>query len=131
MMCLPTSRPRPPRCMQLFEDPVSTKFGHSYERTAIMKALRVKPCDPLTQQPLRPSEVTPNFALRDAIAAYRSQHGLPSPRVAGESGGKGEEKEQGRPVAVRQPDDTLLSSSFEESLTESFLAESFNSDSDF
>ena len=57
--------------LQVFEDPVSTIHGHSYERKAIEKALAVKHVDPLTQSPLTPQQIFPNIAIRHACEEYR------------------------------------------------------------
>ena len=41
-----------------------------------MLALREKRRDPLTQQPLQPSELFDNFALKEAVAQYREEFGF-------------------------------------------------------
>ena len=57
--------------MQLFEDPVSTIHGHSYERKAILAALSRNQLDPMTRAPLTPQQIFPNIAIRHAVEEYR------------------------------------------------------------
>ena len=57
--------------LQLFEDPVSTIHGHSYERKAIEAALAIKQLDPMTRAPLTPQQIFPNIAIRHAVEEYR------------------------------------------------------------
>ncbi|OAA58778.1 U-box domain containing protein [Cordyceps fumosorosea ARSEF 2679] len=56
-------------------DPVMTKNGHSYERVSIMKYLRHNPYDPLTREPLAPSDLRPNRALREACEQFLFENG--------------------------------------------------------
>ncbi|KAI0393820.1 U-box-domain-containing protein [Xylariaceae sp. FL0594] len=56
-------------------DPVITKSGKSYERASIMEALRRRPVDPHTREPLHPSELRPNLALRQACEEFLEHNG--------------------------------------------------------
>lgn len=56
-------------------DPVMTVSGQSYERASIMEHLRLQQTDPLTREPLRPSDLRPNLALRKACAEFLEQNG--------------------------------------------------------
>ncbi|KAI1185155.1 U-box domain-containing protein [Nemania serpens] len=56
-------------------DPVMTKTGKSYERASIMEALRRHPIDPLTREPLYPSELRPNLGLKQACEEFLDQNG--------------------------------------------------------
>ncbi|KJZ79953.1 hypothetical protein HIM_00667 [Hirsutella minnesotensis 3608] len=56
-------------------DPVITKTGKSYERASIMEHLRRHPSDPLTREPLLPSELRPNLALRQACDDFLEHNG--------------------------------------------------------
>ncbi|KAI1168169.1 U-box domain-containing protein [Nemania serpens] len=56
-------------------DPVMTKTGKSYERASIMEALRRHPIDPLTREPLYPSELRPNLGLKQACEEFLEQNG--------------------------------------------------------
>merc|ERR1712110_230371 len=60
-----------PLTLDLFEDPVSTIHGHSYERKAIEAALAMKQVDPMTRAPLTPQQIFPNIATRHAVEEYR------------------------------------------------------------
>lgn len=53
---------------------MSTKYGHSYERQAITDYLAKTGAqkDPMTQQPLRLDDLFENFALKHAVAEYRT-----------------------------------------------------------
>ncbi|KAF9874691.1 chip protein (carboxyl terminus of hsc70-interacting protein) [Colletotrichum karsti] len=56
-------------------DPVITKTGKSYERASIMEHLRRHPSDPLTREPLLPSELRPNLGLRQACEDFLKENG--------------------------------------------------------
>ncbi|KAJ0382004.1 hypothetical protein COL922a_013422 [Colletotrichum nupharicola] len=56
-------------------DPVITKTGKSYERASIMEHLRRHPSDPLTREPLLPSELRPNLGLRQACEMFLEKNG--------------------------------------------------------
>jgi STIP1 homology and U-box containing protein 1 len=52
-----------------------TKTGKSYERASIMEHLRRNHTDPLTREPLLPSELRPNLALKEACEAFLEKNG--------------------------------------------------------
>ncbi|PHH64402.1 hypothetical protein CDD81_4623 [Ophiocordyceps australis] len=56
-------------------DPVVTRTGKSYERASIMEHLRRHPSDPLTREPLQPSDLRPNIALRQACDDFLKDNG--------------------------------------------------------
>ncbi|KAH6995689.1 hypothetical protein BKA56DRAFT_627471 [Ilyonectria sp. MPI-CAGE-AT-0026] len=56
-------------------DPVMTKTGKSYERASIMEHLRRHPSDPLTREPLLPSELRPNLGLKQACEEFLEENG--------------------------------------------------------
>ncbi|KAM4060497.1 u-box domain-containing protein [Hirsutella rhossiliensis] len=56
-------------------DPVITKTGKSYERASILEHLRHHPSDPVTRDPLVPSELRPNFGLRQACDEFLELNG--------------------------------------------------------
>ncbi|QUC19803.1 uncharacterized protein UV8b_04044 [Ustilaginoidea virens] len=56
-------------------DPVITKTGKSYERAAILEHLRRQPTDPLTREPLLPSDLRPNLALKQACDEFLDENG--------------------------------------------------------
>ncbi|KAK0391417.1 hypothetical protein NLU13_0917 [Sarocladium strictum] len=59
-------------------DPVVTKTGKSYERASIMEHLRrnpENPTDPMTRETLRPADLRPNLALKQACEEFLEQNG--------------------------------------------------------
>lgn len=56
-------------------DPVITKTGKSYERASIMEHLKRHPTDPLTREPLLPSDLRSNLQLREACQEFLDQNG--------------------------------------------------------
>lgn len=54
-----------------FEDPVIAPSGITYERSAIVRWVRVNATDPQTRSELRESDLIANRALKDAIVIYR------------------------------------------------------------
>jgi len=60
-----------PVTLELLHDPVTTPYGHTYERSALFEHLQHWQSDPLTKQPLTIEQVFPNFALRQALEEYR------------------------------------------------------------
>ena len=56
--------------MALMEDPVVTKDGYSYERSAITSWLKTHNTSPLTNLVLADKSLVPNLALRRAIQDF-------------------------------------------------------------
>jgi len=61
-----------PLSLQLFKDPVVSRFGHSFEREHIEKWLKNKSKCPLTNQYMTIAHLTPNRALADVVEAFRA-----------------------------------------------------------
>ncbi|KAF2284564.1 hypothetical protein GH714_027099 [Hevea brasiliensis] len=62
--------------LDIFRDPVITPSGVSYERAFILDHLKkVGKFDPITREPLDPSQLIPNFAMKEAVQAYLDKHG--------------------------------------------------------
>ncbi|KAJ8062068.1 hypothetical protein OCU04_009847 [Sclerotinia nivalis] len=59
----------------VMSDPVMTKTGQSYERTSILQHLERSNTDPLTREPLIPSDLRPNLGLRHAIEEFLDENG--------------------------------------------------------
>lgn len=59
----------------VMSDPVVTKTGQSYDRSSILEHLKRSPTDPLTREPLHPSELRPNLALREACEEFLNDNG--------------------------------------------------------
>lgn len=56
-------------------DPVITKTGKSYERWALLEHLSRSKTDPITREPLDPSDLRPNLNLREACADFLNENG--------------------------------------------------------
>ncbi|KDP45269.1 hypothetical protein JCGZ_15134 [Jatropha curcas] len=62
--------------LDIFRDPVITPSGISYERAVILDHLqKVGKFDPVTREPLDPSQLIPNLAIKEAVQAYLDKHG--------------------------------------------------------
>ena len=59
-------------------DPVITKQGYSFERTAILNWLRTNKTCPLTREPLEQKDLVPNLALKRDIEERRKNGQLPA-----------------------------------------------------
>lgn len=51
-------------------DPVLCEDGHTYERTVILQWLATSPTSPTTRQPMSPTNLRPNYALKAAIERW-------------------------------------------------------------
>ena len=58
---------------ELMVDPVTDQAGHTYEKTSILKWLRVKNVSPLTQTPLYEQDLTNNIAMKRSIDSIRDK----------------------------------------------------------
>jgi hypothetical protein len=63
---------RCPITMEVMTDPVIGDDGHTYERTAIERALHTKSVSPMTRQHMSTASLKPNYALRSAIQRWNS-----------------------------------------------------------
>uniref|UniRef100_A0A2P2KRI3 E3 ubiquitin-protein ligase CHIP n=2 Tax=Rhizophora mucronata TaxID=61149 RepID=A0A2P2KRI3_RHIMU len=62
--------------LDIFRDPVITPSGVSYERGVLLEHLeKVGNFDPITREPLNPSQLVPNLAIKEAVQAYLEKHG--------------------------------------------------------
>ncbi|XP_028777298.1 E3 ubiquitin-protein ligase CHIP-like isoform X2 [Neltuma alba] len=62
--------------LELFRDPVITPSGLTYERAVILDHLeKVGRFDPVTREPLNPSQLVPNLAIKEAVRAFLDKHG--------------------------------------------------------
>jgi nucleoid-associated protein YgaU len=62
-------------------DPVVAADGFTYERDAIEKWMQAHGTSPRTNQPLEHTMVMPNMLVRQMIAAWCEQNGVPVPRI--------------------------------------------------
>ncbi|CAK7349414.1 unnamed protein product [Dovyalis caffra] len=62
--------------LDIFRDPVITPSGLSYERQVLLDHLeKVGRFDPITREPLDPSQLVANLAIKEAVHAYLDKHG--------------------------------------------------------
>ncbi|KAK7395402.1 hypothetical protein VNO78_15959 [Psophocarpus tetragonolobus] len=62
--------------LDIFCDPVITPSGLTYERAVILNHLdKVGKFDPVTREPLDPSQLIPNLAIKEAVQAFLDKHG--------------------------------------------------------
>ncbi|KAK9944665.1 hypothetical protein M0R45_010225 [Rubus argutus] len=62
--------------LDIFRDPVITPSGVTYERSVILNHLeKVGEFDPITREPVEPSQLIPNFAIKEAVQAYLQENG--------------------------------------------------------
>jgi STIP1 homology and U-box containing protein 1 len=52
------------------QDPVVTKTGRSYERSALLEHLNRSGTDPISREPVRKDELISNGALREACEDF-------------------------------------------------------------
>ncbi|KIW33006.1 uncharacterized protein PV07_04510 [Cladophialophora immunda] len=64
-----------PITFEVMHDPVVTPTGVSYERVSLLKHIKAVGCDPLTRQPLKPDQLIPNVALKNACAEFLEKNG--------------------------------------------------------
>ena len=63
-----------PITAELFEVPVTTRHAQTFDKGALLEAVRRRPVCPLTRQPLTPAEVEPlavNVFIKDAVDQYK------------------------------------------------------------
>eukprot|EP01062_Namystynia_karyoxenos_P057866 TRINITY_DN4904_c0_g2_i1.p1 TRINITY_DN4904_c0_g2~~TRINITY_DN4904_c0_g2_i1.p1 ORF type:complete len:424 (+),score=131.86 TRINITY_DN4904_c0_g2_i1:109-1272(+) len=77
----PPSRYLCPITMELMEDPVMSKSGINYERSAIQHWLQSHRHCPSTREPMTAADLFPNRALKEEIEEWRRAHqpGRPAP----------------------------------------------------
>ena len=74
--CIKSFHPDPficPLTKELFDTPVMTREGDTYERCAIVQYVRQNQCDPFTRQPLTESDLIPNTAVLSAVHKYKKK----------------------------------------------------------
>lgn len=66
-----------PISLELMRDPLMNRRGQNYDRRSILQWLhRGNEHCPLTRQPLSPSQLVPNNALKTRIRRWSMEHGL-------------------------------------------------------
>nr|ADE76424.1 unknown [Picea sitchensis] len=62
--------------LDIFRDPVITPSGVTYERAVILEHIRkVGNFDPITREPLKPEQLVPNLAIKEAVQDFLGKHG--------------------------------------------------------
>ena len=61
-----------PISKQIMTNPVSTPYGHTYDKEFIEQHLKNSEKDPCTGQPLTKDQLTPNYSMRSMIESYKS-----------------------------------------------------------
>ena len=87
-----------PVSFELFEDPVVTASGHTYERSIADQVLRADGRDPLTRHEIVGRPLAPDLALRRVVAAWKAY------------------METGDGSAVRRPDGAVMRQTSRESI---------------
>lgn len=64
-----------PISLQIMTDPVVSRSGRSFDRTAILHHLTYQPFDPLTREPMLARNLYDNIALRDTIEDFLQHNG--------------------------------------------------------
>jgi hypothetical protein len=65
-----------PLTLDVMADPLVSRAGHSFERSAILEWLdRGNTCCPLTRRPMKISDLISHRALKTEIQEWRSDHG--------------------------------------------------------
>ena len=72
-----------PITQEVMDDPVITSDGHTFERSAIEAWLSNNNTNPMTGSEIKSKALTPNFALRDACAAYKAAAAIPPEQQLG------------------------------------------------
>lgn len=70
----PPKQPPPefvcPISLEVMRQPVLCEDGHTYERSVILQWLATSPTSPTTRQPMSPTNIRPNYALKSAIERW-------------------------------------------------------------
>ncbi|KAI3732742.1 hypothetical protein L1987_63950 [Smallanthus sonchifolius] len=62
--------------LDIFRDPVTAPSGLTYEKAVILEHLeQVGKFDPITREPLFPSQLVQNLAIKEAVHAFLEKHG--------------------------------------------------------
>jgi hypothetical protein len=60
-----------PLTMEMMKEPLFSKYGHNFERSAILQWLAHENTCPITRQPLTPSMLIPDHSLRLRMKAWK------------------------------------------------------------
>jgi hypothetical protein len=65
-----------PLTLELFHNPVVTRWGHSFERGALLRWLKSHEGCPLTRNPMSLRDIIANSALKERIEEWKVKHGV-------------------------------------------------------
>jgi U-box domain len=65
-----------PLTLELFHNPVVTRWGHSFERGALLRWLKHQEGCPLTRKPMSLRDIIANSALKERIEEWKVKHGV-------------------------------------------------------
>ena len=65
-----------PLTLEVMQEPLLTRWGHNFERSALLQWLQLHDCCPLTRNCMTIKDVIANRALKERIAVW--QQGRPS-----------------------------------------------------
>ena len=61
-----------PISLEIMTDPVVTPYGHTYDRKSIESYLEKEEVDPITREPLKKSQLAPNYTIREMIEHFNA-----------------------------------------------------------
>ncbi|OAP59832.1 hypothetical protein AYL99_04834 [Fonsecaea erecta] len=64
-----------PITFEVMHDPVVTSTGVSYERATLLKHIKAVGVDPISRRPLKPDQLIPNVALKNACEEFLEKNG--------------------------------------------------------
>jgi hypothetical protein len=108
-----------PLSYEIMRDPVFTCDGHTFERHVIEEWLRDHDTNPMTNLKMESKNLIPNFAIREACAAYRSKN--PSNVESIKRYNEAVAKVKKLPPTKTTPSSTATSSNSNNSNTTSYL----------
>jgi ligand-binding SRPBCC domain-containing protein len=63
-----------PLTLEIFHSPVMTRWGHSFERSALLRWLKYHEGCPLTRNPMSLRDIVANSALKERIEEWKVRH---------------------------------------------------------
>ena len=94
-----------PITMEEMTDPVIGSDGHTYERSAILRALGVKGVSPMTREPMNVSSLKPNYALKASLDRWKKEQNgstttKTTPKTKAKNPPKTKAKTQEQPIII-------------------------------
>jgi hypothetical protein len=95
-----------PITMEEMTDPVIGSDGHTYERSAILRALGVKGVSPMTREPMNVSSLKPNYALKASLDRWKKEQNGSAPKTKGKT--TPEAKAKTKAKTTKSPDQPII-----------------------